>query len=140
MSAVKKKVPAKTKKMLTKVEGKNFHLNVLFHGQVDLERVHMKVELQVHLDVGGHLYLGSVGRGATVALLLLTIGRIRRVATTKRAAKMTPGWSEMPLLIKFKMAFLPSSDVNSITLSNILCSLCICVLVLTWICKILVDS
>ena len=69
--------------------------------------------------------------------LLLTIGRIRRMATTKRAAKMTPGWSEMTLVIKLKMAFLPSSDVNSIKLSNILCSLCICVLVLTWICKIL---
>ena len=55
-------------------------------------------------------------------MLLLTIGRIKRMATTKRAAKMTPGWSEMPL-IKLKMAFLPSSDVNSIKLSNILCSL-----------------
>ena len=58
-------VPAKTMKMLTKVEGKIFHLNVLFHGQVDLERAHMKVELQVHLDGRGHLYLDSVGSGAT---------------------------------------------------------------------------
>ena len=51
--------------MLTKVEGKILHLNVLFHGQVDLERAHMKVELQVHLGGGGHLDLDSVERGAT---------------------------------------------------------------------------
>ena len=58
-------------------------------------------------------------------MLLLTIGRIRRMATTKRVAKMTPGWSEMTLVIKLKMAFLRSSDVNSIKLSNILCSLAV---------------
>ena len=60
--------------MLTKVEGKILHLNVLFHGQVDLERAHMKVELQVHLDGGGHLYLNSVERVATThpsSLLIL---------------------------------------------------------------------
>ena len=91
----------------------------------------MKVELQVHLDGGGLIYLDSV--------LLLTLGRIRKMATTKRVAKMTPGWSEMLLVIKLKMAFFPSSDVNSIKLSlvRLLCSLCICVLVTTWICKIL---
>ena len=59
-----------------------------------------------------------------VLLLILTLGRKRRMAT-KRVAKMTPGWSEMPLVIKLKMAFLPSSDVNSIKLSNILCSLAV---------------
>ena len=106
--------------MLTKIEGKILHLNVLFHGQVDLERAHMKVELQVHLDGGGHLDLDSVER-----VLLLTLGRIRKMATTKRVAKMTPGWSAMPLVIKLKMAFLPSSDVNSIMLSNILGSLAV---------------
>ena len=56
-------------------------------------------------------------------VLLLTLGSRSRMATTYWVAKMTPGWSEMPLLIKFKMAFLPSSDVNSIKLSNIFCSL-----------------
>ena len=60
-----------------------------------------------------------------VLLLILTLGRRRRMATTKRVTKMTPGWSEMPLVIKLKMAFLPSSDVNSIKLSNILCSLAV---------------
>ena len=58
-------------------------------------------------------------------VLLLTLGRRRRMATTKRVAKMTPGWSAMPLVIKLKMAFLPSSDVNSIKLSNIICSLAV---------------
>ena len=57
-------------------------------------------------------------------VLLLTLGRRRRMAT-KRVAKMTPGWSAMPLVIKLKMAFLPSSDVNSIKLSNILGSLAV---------------
>ena len=59
-----------------------------------------------------------------VLLLILTLGRKRRMAT-KRVAKMTPGWSAMPLVIKLKMAFLPSSDVNSIKLSNIICSLAV---------------
>ena len=58
-------------------------------------------------------------------VLLLTLGKRRKMATTKRVAKMTPGWSEMPLVIKLKMAFLPSSDVNSIKLSNILCLLAV---------------
>ena len=57
-------------------------------------------------------------------VLLLTLGRRRRMAT-KRVAKMTPGWSAMPLVIKLKMAFFPSSDVNSIKLPNILGSLAV---------------
>ena len=76
----------------------------------------MKGELQVHLDGGGHLYLDSVERGATTHPW-------PEQEDGENQKKMTPGWSDMPLVIKLKMAFLPSSDVDSIKVSNILCLL-----------------